>query len=64
MSYVKLDDIRNNIESIYKAVIIAAQRAVEVSEAMANQTLVSKQKPTTFAIHELQEGKLKYKKVA
>ncbi|MDP8216289.1 MAG: DNA-directed RNA polymerase subunit omega [Candidatus Kaelpia imicola] len=63
MSYVKLDDVRRNIESIYKATIIAAQRAVEVSEAMANQKLVTKQKPTTFAIHELQEGKLKYKKV-
>ncbi len=63
MSYVKLDDIRGNIESIYKAAIIAAQRAVEVSEAIANQTLVTKQKPTTFAIHELQEGKLSYKKV-
>jgi len=64
MSYVKLDKVRTHIESIYKAAIVGAQRAVEVSEAMANQTLVSKEKPTTFAIHELEEGKLGYKKVA
>jgi DNA-directed RNA polymerase omega subunit len=64
MSYVKLDEVRGKIDSIYKATIIAAQRAVEISEAMANQALVSKKKPTTIAIQELREGKLQYKKAA
>ncbi|HEO64123.1 MAG TPA: DNA-directed RNA polymerase subunit omega [Candidatus Omnitrophica bacterium] len=61
MSYVKWDGIRHNVDSIYKATIIAAQRAVEIAEAMANQTIVSSQKPTTLAIREVEQGKLSYK---
>lgn len=63
MSYIKLDDVKANIDSIFKAVIIAAQRAVEVAEEASRQQLIMSEKPTSFAIHEMEAGKLKYKPV-
>jgi len=61
MSYIRLDDVKANVDSIFKATIIAAQRAIEVAEEAAKQQLVLPEKPTSFAIHELEKGKLKYK---
>ena len=61
MSYIKLDDVKANVDSIFKATIIAAQRAVEVAEEASKQQIVLTEKPTSFAIHEMERGKLKYK---
>ena len=61
MSYVKLDAVKANADSMFKATIIAAQRAIEVAEEAAMQQLILPEKPTSFAIHELEKGKLKYK---
>ncbi len=63
MSYVKLDDVKANVDSIFKAAIIAAQRAIEVAEEASKQQLILSEKPTSFAIHEMERGKLKYKTV-
>lgn len=63
MSYVRIDEITRNLDSIYKAVLIGAQRAVEVAEEASKQARSLHQKPTTYAIRELEEGKLKYRKI-
>ncbi len=63
MSYVNYDKITKNIDSIYKAVLIGAQRAVEIAEKAAQEARTLPQKPTTYAIRELEEGKLKYRRV-
>ncbi|MDP8233498.1 MAG: DNA-directed RNA polymerase subunit omega [Candidatus Saelkia tenebricola] len=61
MSYVKVDEIRSSVESIFKATIIAVQRAVEVAEEASKQQIILTEKPTSFAIHEMETGKLSYK---
>lgn len=49
--------------SIYKLVILAAKRALEIAEGQpklvqANSSL----KPSTIALHEIAENKVRYKK--
>lgn len=63
MSYVSYDKVTRNVDSIYKAVLIGAQRAVEIAEQAAQQARTLPEKPTTYAIRELEEGKLKYRLV-
>lgn len=63
MSYVKLDDIVKNVDSMYKSVLIGAQRAIEIAEEAAKQAKTLPEKPTTYAIRELESGKLKYRPV-
>ncbi|HDM08858.1 MAG TPA: DNA-directed RNA polymerase subunit omega, partial [Candidatus Omnitrophica bacterium] len=53
MSYVNYDKVTRNVDSIYKAVLIGAQRAVEVAEQAAQQARTLPEKPTTYAIKEL-----------
>lgn len=63
MSYVKMDEITKNLDSLYKAVLIGAQRAIEVAEEASKQAKTLPEKPTTYAIRELACGKLKYKPI-
>lgn len=63
VSYVKMDEITKNLDSIYKAVLIGAQRALEIAEEAAKQAKTLPEKPTTYAIRELESGKLKYKPI-
>ena len=58
MSYVKLDEITRRMDSIYKAVIIAASRAVEIAEEASKQSKTLPEKPTSYALRELEEGKI------
>lgn len=64
MKNIYLEDLLNKTDSsIYKVVILATKRALEIAagapglvEADANS------KPTTIALREIAEGKVKFKK--
>lgn len=62
--YVPLENLLDKSdESIYKLVILASKRALELAEGQpklveANSSL----KPSTVALHEIAENKVRYKK--
>jgi DNA-directed RNA polymerase omega subunit len=65
MPYVALEKLLDKSEaSIYKLVILASKRALEIAEGQPK--LVggnSSTKPSTVALYEIAEGKVQYKKV-
>ncbi len=64
MPYVALEKLLDKSEgSIYKLVILAAKRALEIAEGqpkLADEN--SAAKPSTIALHEIAEGKVEYGK--
>lgn len=64
MGYVPLEKLIDKSEgSIYKLVILASKRALEIAEG--NPKLVemsSSVKPSTIALHEISEGKIQARK--
>lgn len=65
MSYVPLEKVLDKTDySIYRLVILAAKRALEIAEGQPKLVEVdSGTKPTTIALMELAEGKVVAKKV-
>lgn len=65
MAYIPLEkllDKSNN--SVYKLVILASKRALEIAEGQPKLVNVnSSVKPSTVALHEIVEGKVKSKKL-
>lgn len=64
MTYVALEDLLDKSDkSVYKLVILASKRALEIAEGQPKLVGVpSTFKPSTIALHEIAEGKVKYKK--
>lgn len=64
MSYIPLEKIIDKAEgSLYKLVILASKRALELSEGMPKLVDAdSSVKHTTVALKEIAEGKVKSKK--
>ena len=62
--YVALEDMLDKSDnSIYKLVILASKRALEIAEGQPKLVNVdSSLKPSTIALHEIAEGKVRYKK--
>jgi len=62
--YVALEDMLDKSDnSIYKLVILASKRALEIAEGQPKLVDVdSSLKPSTIALHEIAEGKVRYKK--
>ncbi len=64
MVYVPLEtmlDKTNN--SIYKLVILASKRALEIAEGQPQLVpTIATMKPSTIALHEIAAGKVVYKK--
>jgi len=62
MAYIYRDELLKKISSIYKLVIIAARRAVELSEGAQKlvETVVG-EKATQTALREIIEGKVSLK---
>jgi DNA-directed RNA polymerase omega subunit len=65
MSYVPLEKVLDKTDySVYRLVILAAKRALEIAEGQPKLVEVdSATKPTTIALMELAEGKIVAKKV-
>ncbi len=65
MTYVPLEKVLDKSEkSIYKLVILASKRALEIAEGQPKLIAAdSATKPSTVALFEIAEGKLRYKKL-
>jgi len=62
MQYVPIQDLVNKTGSTYKLVILAARRAIELSEGAARMVDVPlDEKTTNTAIKEILAGKITYK---
>lgn len=63
MTYVPLEKLLDKSEkSIYKLVILASKRALEIAEGQPKLVAASPStKPSTVALYEIAEGKVQYK---
>ena len=64
MSYIPLEKLLDKADgSIYKLVIVASKRALEVAEGQPKLLDTSNSsKPSTIALEEIAAGKVKFKK--
>lgn len=64
MPYVALEKLLDKSEgSIYKLVILASKRALEIAEGQPKLVAAdASTKPSTIALHEISEGKVEYGK--
>lgn len=64
MAYVPLEQLLDKSDnSIYKLVILASKRALEIAEGQPKLVDTSSSfKPSTTALYEIREGKVRYKK--
>ncbi len=66
MAYIELENlVDKSASSIYKLVIMASRRALEIAEGQPKLVgeLNPALKPSTIALHEIQEGKVYCKKL-
>ncbi len=65
MAYVPLEKLLDKSDnSIYKLVILASKRALEIAEGQPRLVAMnSSSKPSVVALHEIAEGKVRYQKV-
>ncbi|MBL7070281.1 MAG: DNA-directed RNA polymerase subunit omega [Candidatus Omnitrophica bacterium] len=65
MNYVPLEKVLDkNEKSLYKLVILASKRALEIAEGQPKLIAAdSATKPSTVALFEIAEGKVRYKKL-
>ena len=65
MPYVALEKLVDRSSySIYKLVILASKRALEIAEGQPKLVnMDSSIKPSTIALYEIAEGKVQYKKI-
>lgn len=61
MSYMPLEKIFKDSESIYKLTIVAARRAIELNNGSQKLINTNSGKVTTIALEEIAAGKVKYK---
>jgi len=64
MPYIPVEDLLKKVDSMYKLVILASRRTMELNNG--GQKLVDsspKVKMSTIALEEIREGKIGYKKV-
>ena len=65
MPYVALEKLLGRTgDSIYKLVILASKRALEIAEGQPKLVVMnSATKPSTVALYEIAEGKVRYQKI-
>ncbi len=62
MSYIPIEELLNKSGSLYKLVLLAAQRAIEISETGQKLVNISpRAKASTAALEEIREGRVSYK---
>ena len=64
MPYIELEKLMDKShDSIYKLVILASKRSLEIAEGQPKLVEASSSmKPSSVALKEIQEGKLQYRK--
>jgi len=65
MTYVPLERLLDKTDnSIYKLVILASKRALEIAEGQPKLVSInSSTKPSSIAMYEIADGKVRYKKI-
>lgn len=65
MPYVAREKLLDkSCESVYKLVILASKRALEIAEGQPKLVVVNaSMKPSTVALHEIAEGKIRCRKI-
>lgn len=61
MAYIDREELLKQIDSVYKLVILASRRALELNEGKPKLIDTSSEKVSTVALEEIAQGKLKYK---
>ena len=62
MSYVRVQDLLATTGSLYKLVVLASKRALELNAGAPRLVEVDKQKISSIALKEIAEGKVKLQK--
>ncbi|MGE4357617.1 MAG: DNA-directed RNA polymerase subunit omega [Candidatus Omnitrophota bacterium] len=62
MSYVPIEKVLKNVNSLYKAVNLASKRAIELNEGAPKLINVDSNKLSTIALEEIIQGRVTYKK--
>jgi DNA-directed RNA polymerase subunit omega len=62
MAYIPVKELLNNCDSVYKLVVLASKRAIELSNGAKKLVDSNLEKPQLVAIEEIKAGKIKYKK--
>jgi len=64
MVYIPMENLLGQTESIYKLVILAAKRAVELNQGAGrlSESAGPNEKISTVALKEIEEGKIIFKK--
>lgn len=63
MSYIPVENIIKDIGSLYKAVNLAAKRAIEMKEGAPKLVSIDSSKLSTIALEEIMQKKVNYKKI-
>lgn len=62
MSYIPIEQLMNKMDSIYKLVLLASWRAIEISAGGQKLVDISPRvKASTVALEEIKEGKVFYR---
>lgn len=60
MAYVPLEHLLKEGDSLYKLVLLAAKRALELSQQAPPLVTTQHKQPSTVALEEIQQGKVSY----
>ncbi len=63
MSYVPIQDLLSKTGSIYKLVVLASKRALELNNGARKLVEEDGEKVSTIALEEIAQGKVKMQKV-
>ncbi|MBU1061586.1 MAG: DNA-directed RNA polymerase subunit omega [Candidatus Omnitrophica bacterium] len=61
MSYIPREKIFKDNDSIFKVTLIAARRAIELSNGAKKLVKTNSKRFSTIALEEISQGKVKYK---
>lgn len=63
MSYIPIEEVLDKTGySIYKLVVLAARRAIELNAGSPKLVETSSVKPTTISLEEIRQGRVRLKK--
>lgn len=64
MSYIPVQNLLGTTDSIYKLVVLAAKRAVELNGGAPRLVETEQEKASSVALEEIAQGKIKMGKVS
>jgi len=62
MIYPPINKLMERVDSRYTLVVVTAKRARNIAEGSPKLTECNSDKPVTVAVHEIAEGKIKYRR--